>query len=126
MKEINDLKTLWNQVKDYLELRVEHFRLGAVEKVSRLMADLVSSTMVIVFIMMAALSACVTLAFYLSEILGSYTKGFGCATLAFLLLAIIVIAIKDKYIEKWIANFTIRRYFEKHCDHEEEDCNKVN
>lgn len=117
-----DLKTIWNDVKDYLNIKKEQFRLMAIEKVAKLMADLVSTILLIVCFIMAFLAACITLAFYLSDLLKSYTKGFGLAAIAFILLAIIVGLIRDKYLEKWIADFTVRRYFAKHC--EGDDCDE--
>jgi len=63
----------------------------------------------------------VTLALFLSDVLGSYTRGFGCVSGIYLLLAVIVYLTKDKYIEKAIINVAIRKYFDKLADKEEED-----
>jgi len=116
---------LLSDAKAYLETRVEYTRLYVVEKVSRAFADLVTNVTVIICFTLAFLFGTVTLALYLSDILGSYTKGFGCVSLIYLALAIIVYFTKDKYIEKGITNFAIRKYFNKLADKEGEEDEKI-
>lgn len=116
---------LVSDAKAYLEARVEYTRLYLVEKVSRAFADLVTNAAVIICFTLAFLFATVTLALYLSDVLGSYTKGFGSVSLIYVALALIVYFTKDKYIEKGITNFAIRKYFDKLADKEEDENEKV-
>lgn len=115
-----NLSALWNDVRDYLSIRREILKLTALEKAFKLMADLVTNTTVVLSLLMAFLAAAITLAFYLSYLLNSYTKGFGCATIFFTLLACLILW-KKLAVEKFIAGIAIRRYFEKHCEAEEEE-----
>jgi len=117
-KSIEDLV---EDAKGFLEARIEYTRLYLVEKVSKIFADLVTSTTVIVCFVLAFLFGSVTLALFLSDVLGSYTRGFGCVSGIYLLLAVIVYLTKDKYIEKAIINIAITKYFDKLADKEEED-----
>lgn len=123
MQENKDksIEDLVDDAKGFLEARVEYTRLYLVEKVSKVFADLVTSTAVIVCFILAFLFGSVTLALYLSELLGSYAGGFGCVSLFYILLAIIVYLTKDKYIEKAIINVAIRKYFDKLADKEEDE-----
>ena len=123
MQENNDksIEDLVDDAKGFLEARVEYTRLYLVEKVSKIFADLVTSTAVIVCFILAFLFVSVTLALYLSDVLGSYAGGFGCVSLFYILLAVIVYLTKDKYIEKAIINVAIRKYFDKLADKEEDD-----
>jgi hypothetical protein len=118
-----DLNALWNIVKDYAYIRQQSLQLLAVEKVSKLMGDVISSLSLIVFILMAFLGACFTLAFYLSELLQSFTKGFGFVALLLTFIAFLILWTKDN-LEYRIVNLFIKRYFDKHCDEEDpdEDC----
>ncbi|RQO73978.1 phage holin family protein [Pedobacter sp. KBW06] len=118
-----DLNTLWNLVKDYVYIRLQYFRLIAVEKVSKMMADVISSLGLIVCILMAFLGACFTLACYLSELLQSFTWGFGLVSLLLTFIALLTLWTKDKF-EKKMVNLFISRFFDKHCDEEDpdEDC----
>lgn len=110
-----NLSTLWNDVKEYLSIRMELLKLTALEKAFKLMADLVTSTFVVLSLLMAFLVSAITLAFYLSYLLNSYTKGFGCAAIFFTLVACLILW-KKNAVEKFISGIAIRRYFEKHCE----------
>jgi len=117
-KSIEDLVA---DAKVYLETRVEYTRLYLVEKISKVFADLVTTATVIICFVLAFLFGTFTLALYLSDVLGTYTRGFGCVALIYIILAIVVYFTKDKYIEKAIINFAIRKYFNKLADKEEDD-----
>lgn len=115
------IEGLFEDAKDYIDTRVEYTRLYLVEKVSKIFADLVTNAAVIICFMLAFLFGTFTLALFLSDVLGSYTRGFGCVALIYILLALIVYYTKEKYIEKAIINFTIRNYFNKLADKDEEE-----
>ena len=118
-----DLNTLWTLIKDYVYIRLQYVRLVAVEKVSKLMADVISSLALVTLLVMAFLGACITLAFYLSELLQSFTKGFGCVALLMTLIAVLTLWTKNN-LESRIVNMLIRRFFDKHCEEgdPDEDC----
>ncbi|UKT63642.1 phage holin family protein [Pedobacter mucosus] len=123
MQENKDksIEDLVDDAKGFLDARIEYTRLYLVEKVSKVFADLATSTAVIICFILAFLFGSITLALYLSEVLHSYSGGFGCVSLIYLLLAIVVYLLKNKYIEKAIINIAIRKYFDKLADKEDED-----
>lgn len=115
------IEGLFEDAKDYIDTRVEYTRLYLVEKVSKIFADLVTNAVVIICFILAFLFGTFTLALFLSDVLGSYVRGFGCVAVIYILLALIVYYTKEKYIEKAIINFTIRNYFNKLADKDEEE-----
>jgi len=115
------LEDIISEAKSYLDTRVEYTRLYLVEKVSKVFADLVTNAAVIICFVLAFLFGTVTLALFLSELLGTYTRGFGCVSLIYIALAIIVYLTKDKFIEKAIINFAIRKYFNKLADKDDDE-----
>lgn len=119
-KEKN-FEDLLEDAKDYIDTRVEYTRLYLLERTSKIFADIVTNAVVIVCFVLAFLFGTFTLALFLSDVLGSFTRGFGCVALIYLALAVIVYYTKEKYIEKAIINFTIRNYFNKLADKEEEE-----
>jgi hypothetical protein len=123
MQENKDksIEDLVDDAKGFLEARVEYTRLYLLEKISKVFADLVTSTAVIVCFVLAFLFGSVTLGLYLGEVLNSYAGGFGCVSLLYILIAVIVYFTKDKYIEKAIINIAIRKYFDKLADKEDGD-----
>ncbi|WP_276091296.1 phage holin family protein [Pedobacter sp. JY14-1] len=115
------IEDLYHDVQAYLDTRIAHTRLYLLEKTSKIFADLVTNATVVVCFVLAFLFGTVTLAFFLSDILGSFTRGFGCVAAIYLFLALLVYWTKDKFIEKAIINFTIRNYFNKLADKDEEE-----
>ena len=115
------IEDLYGDAKSYLDTRVEYTRLYLVEKISKIFADLVTNAVVAICFILAFLFGTFTLALFLSDLLGSYARGFGCVALIYVFLALIVYYTKEKYIEKAIINFTIRNYFNKLADKDEED-----
>lgn len=119
------IEDLFEDAKSYVDTRVEYTRLYLVEKVSKIFADVVTNAAVVICFILAFLFGTFTLALFLSDVLGSYVRGFGCVAGIYVLLALIVYYTKEKYIEKAIINFTIRNYFNKLADKDEEDEQKV-
>lgn len=118
-KSTRTISEIWSDAKLFLELRLEYYKLVALEKTAKVVADVITVTLVLVFALIAFLAGAVTLAFYFSSLFNSYTAGFGVAAVFFLLFAIVVLFTKSKYIEKWISNIAIKRYFTKHCEEDE-------
>jgi DMSO/TMAO reductase YedYZ heme-binding membrane subunit len=118
------IAAIFSDAKDYIDTRMEYLRLSAVEKGSKIFADLVTNATVIICFILAFLFGTFTLALFLSDILGSYTRGFGCVAAIYLVLSIIVYLIKDKYLEPGLINLFIRKYFDKLADKDDDDENK--
>jgi hypothetical protein len=118
------IAAIFSDAKDYIDTRMEYLRLSAVEKGSKIFADLVTNATVIICFILAFLFGTFTLALFLSDILGSYTRGFGCVAAIYLVLSIIVYLIKDKYLEPGLVNLFIRKYFDKLADKDDDDENK--
>jgi len=108
--ETKSLTKVAEQAKQYVNNKIEYAELKALDKGSSIVANMITEVVVVLCSVMAFLFATVTLGFYLSNILGSYTKGFGSVALIYLFIAIIVILTKDNYIEKFIINRIISKY----------------
>ena len=119
------LEELFLDAKSYIDTRIEYTKLSAVEKGSKLFADLITNAAVIISFVLAFLFASFTLALYLSDVFGSYAAGFGCVAGIYLLLSIIVYLTKSKFIERFLVNLFIRKYFDKLADKEEFDEDKL-
>lgn len=120
-----DIEAILLDAKEYIDTRIEYTKLSFVEKGAKLVADLITNTTVIICFVLSFLFASFTLALYLSDVLESYTKGFGCVAVIYLFLSIIVLLTKDKYIEKVLVNLFIRKYFDKVADKDEDDEKKL-
>lgn len=119
-KREKSFEDIFSEAKTYLDTRIEYTRLGLIKRASKVFADLITNAIVAVCFTLAFILGTVTLALFLSTVFSSYTAGFGSVALIYLLLAVIVYFTKEKYIEKAIVNFTIRKYFKK-LEEDEED-----
>ncbi len=116
-----DIEDIFLDAKEYIDTRIEHAKLSAVEKVSKIFADLITNAVVIISFVLAFLFASFTLALYLSDVFGNYSAGFGCVAGIYLLISIIVLLTKDKYIERLLVNLFIRKYFDKVADKDDDE-----
>ena len=98
-------------IKDYIATRIELGKLSAMERLSIVLANLITDGFVIVALILTFLFGSVTLALYLAEKLGSYASGFGIVTLIYMFLGLLMYLIKDRYVEKNLINFIIKRIF---------------
>ena len=98
-------------IKDYVATRIELARLSAIERLSVVLANLITDGFVIVAMILTFLFGSVTLALYIAEELGSYTIGFGVVTLIYMMLGLLMFFLKDRYVEKNLINFIIKRIF---------------
>ncbi len=119
-KKEKNIEELVADAKSYVDTRLDYLHLKSVEKGSKLFADLITNTVVVVCFLLAFLLGTITLALYLSEVFGSFVAGFGCVAGIYLFLSIIVFLTKDNFIEKILVNMFIRKYFNKIVDKDDE------
>lgn len=115
-----DIEGIFLDAKEYIDTRIEYAKLSAIEKGAKIFADLITNGAVIICFLLAFLFGTFTLALFLSDILGNYTRGFGCVAGIYVILAIILFLIKDKFIEPGLINLFIRKYFDKVADKDDE------
>lgn len=101
------MEELLDKIKDYLNTRMKLGKLTLIEKGVLLFANLITSGLVVIFIILAFLFVSLALGFYLSELLGNSYGGFFLISLFYFLLAVIIYFIKDKYLERPIINSMI-------------------
>ena|ERR1700743_899385 len=99
-----------DQLKDYAETRLKLAKYQAIEGGTSIAAGLVADIAVFISAVLAFIFASFTLAFYLGQLFNSYWLGFGCVSLLYLILALVVKAYKQK-LEKPIVNAIIRKIF---------------
>lgn len=119
-KREKNIEDIFSEAKTYLDTRIEYTRLVFIKRASKVFADLITNAIVAVCFTLAFILGTITLALFLSTVFSSYTAGFGSVALLYLLMAVVVYFTKENYIEKAIVNFTIRKYFKK-LEEDEED-----
>jgi hypothetical protein len=119
-----DIEAIFLAAKAYVDMRITYIRLSMVEKGAKIFADLITNGAVAICFILAFLFGTFTLALYLSDVLGSHTRGFGCVAIIYLVMAIIFYFAKDKFMERRLVNLFIRKYFDKVADKDDDDEDK--
>lgn len=99
-----------DQFKEYADTRLKLIKYQAIEKVSSILADAISNILLAICTLFAILFASITLACYLASILISNWAGFGCVTLLYLLISVLVLVMKKSF-QKSIINSFIKKSF---------------
>lgn len=98
-------------LSDYIETRIALLKLQTVRTLSKTAGTLIWSVVAILFVFIIMIFAGLVLGFWFSELTGSYTRGFGLATLVFILVFVIITLLRkslfvNPMIQKIIAQST--------------------
>jgi hypothetical protein len=99
-----------DQLKEYAETRLKLAKYEAIDRGTSIFASLITDVIVAISLILTFLFLSFSFAFYLSHLFGSYWQGFGCMALIYLIIAIIIILIKDK-IQQPLVNLFIKKLF---------------
>lgn len=106
-----DFEEITEQLKNYVKLQIELFKLKAVEKGVMFLASLVNSALIFLVVFFILLFGFMALGFYLGNLTGNNAIGFGLLTLFLLIIGIIIFLTKKKYIVTPIQNKAIETIF---------------
>lgn len=106
--------------KEYVDSQLKLLRLKTIERSSRLIGSLIVDATKLIFVLFIIFFLCLSLGFYLGEVLGSYSLGF-LATAGIFLVVIIVISIFEEKIERKFMDLSISRFLRKWNDESDDD-----
>ena len=95
------LDKMIESLQKLLEVRLAMLKEEVEEKVAEKLSTFLPLIMVTAAVSLLILFCSLTLAFYLSDLIGGFVYGFGIVTLGYFLLTIVVFLIKDsKFLKK--------------------------
>jgi len=100
-----------DQLKEYAETQIKLAKYEAIDRSSKFLASFITDMVVAVVFVLTFLFLSFAMAFILSRWLGSNWAGFGCMAGIYLIIAIIIILLKDK-VQKPLINLFIRKFFQ--------------
>jgi ABC-type sugar transport system permease subunit len=100
-----------DQLKEYAETQIKLAKYEAIDRSSKFLASFITDMVVAVVFVLTFLFLSFALAFILSKWLGSNWAGFGCMAGIYLIIAIILILLKDK-MQQPLINLFIRKFFQ--------------
>ena len=116
----NKAEELVREIKEYIHIKLESFKLTVAEKISRVAAVIIAGAVVAVAILFFIIFLSFALAFLLGEIVGSVWLGFLIVAGFYLLIGLIVWSSKRKLIQFPIMNSILAQWSLKE-DEDEED-----
>jgi hypothetical protein len=100
-------------IKEYIETNIEIGKLTLIGRITFAIANLLTDGFVLLMLLLVFLFGSISLGFLLGEQLGSTAGGFGIVMLIYLVLALVMYFIKDKFVEKYLVDFMIKRITNK-------------
>ena len=97
-----------DKIKSYIENKIELAKLELVSIGANLAAGMVSSMLILIFVLFILLMFNFSLAFWLGEILENYALGFAVMGGFYLLLFIIYLGVSGKKIENKIKDIVVK------------------
>ncbi len=107
-----------DKLEGYINDRIMLIKLQAVEKTSRLAGAFFTIIILGLMAVFILLFLSLSLAAFLATILGSLFWGYGIVAIFYIILAIVVVALRKKVIEKSMTNFLVNILFEKSKENE--------
>jgi Putative Actinobacterial Holin-X, holin superfamily III len=99
-----------DQLKEYAETRIKLGKYQAIEGGSKVAASLIADAVIVISLVLAFIFASCTLAFFLGQLFGATWIGFGCVSLIYLIIALII-RYKKPGIEKRLTNEFVQKIF---------------
>ena len=96
------IKETLNDIRDYLEKRLELFVLTLSDRITFMLADAIQRIVGILLLAGGFMVAWFALSFYLSELLGSHALGFLAGSLPLLIIGLIFVAVQPVVITRRI------------------------
>lgn len=107
-----DVNQLANDIKEYVETKIELTKLQAAEKITDGFSSMVSVLIISFFGLIFLFIFSITLAILFSYITNSYLAGFGIVTAIFLLCVVLLSVYRTKLLKIPIMDFIIKFIFE--------------
>lgn len=115
----NQIKDLFNQIKEYLHVRTELISLQLRKATIQIISQAVSSLSILVVLALALLFGSLAGAYYLGALMGSTYKGF-LIVATFYFLITFILYIQRNSFKKYISNKIIQQLFNEE-EQEDED-----
>lgn len=100
-----------DDVKEYLDLRIQLIQLNITEKISVALAKMISGGAAIIFFVLFFIFGSFALSYVIGDCLGNTAAGFGILAGLYLLLALLIMylgkgSMRKKLINRFIRDFT--------------------
>ncbi|MBZ5858216.1 phage holin family protein [Flavihumibacter profundi] len=113
-------------LRQYVNDRILLLKLKASQQSAKLAAQVFVLMIMVLLGLLVLLFLSLTAAYYFADLTGSLLYGFGIVAGFYLLLLIIVLLVRKKYLSPYLTNMVIRIILDKTHDDESVDTNQPN
>jgi hypothetical protein len=103
-QETNYFEDTQKKIKQYIQHRILLFRLQATDKASTVAATLITTSVIMVTALFLLIFASITAGYWLADLTGSLTAGFGIVALFYLVVFVLVIFFFRKNMQNFLVN----------------------
>ncbi|MEX0635998.1 MAG: phage holin family protein [Ferruginibacter sp.] len=109
LQQSENIEGLFEKAKDYVETRLELFKLKTALTTSEVVAELVGRIVLILFITIVVVLLNIGMALWLGEVLGKNYYGFLILAGFYSLLSVILYIFRKKWIKSPVSNAIIKK-----------------
>ena len=114
MKEdVNYLRDIKQKVKQYAQMRILLFRLQATEKISQIASTVITVAVSALIGFFLLVFGSITAGYWLADITGSLTAGFGIVALFYLIVFLFILFFLRKILQNFFINKIIQLLHKK-------------
>lgn len=107
----SEVESLADELKDYINTSADLYKLKATEKGAEIASSVTISLTIVLIATMALLFTSFAAAYLISEALGKDYIGFALVAAFYLLVGIVLILVKDKWLKGTIADNIIKAIY---------------
>ncbi|HEY4149601.1 MAG TPA: phage holin family protein [Chitinophagaceae bacterium] len=108
-------------VEDYVSNRLQLFKLQTAEKSSKLVSLLLTVLVMALLGFFILLFLSITAGYFLAQKTGSLFTGFGIVAIFYVVLLVVLLYLRKKFLDKYISNTVIKIFFETTGDDDDTD-----
>ena len=109
---LEQLGESYGYVNRLVEKKIEYFKLNLAETSATTISGIITAVVLAVVGLITLILALITAGFALSEAFDSFVYGFGLVTLIFLVLFLLILALKGPLITNPVVSKVISKFFE--------------
>ncbi len=107
-KQLNPIGSLFEKAEDYLETRMDLYRLRAIDKSSDVLSSIAARLVIALFIASFFLMLNIGLALLIGRSMGEVYYGFFIVAGFYLVVIVILYSLRDKWLKAPISNLIIK------------------
>ena len=113
---IDDLKNIKNDLRDYIEVRLDLLKLQVAESISGIISKTVIISVVAILLVFILLFLSVAAGYFFASLLNSKELGFLCVAGIYLFVLLVFLLLKRKIVERPVIKSVVKIFFSKSGD----------